>query len=186
VDTKRAGDNELISSNRLGKKEAFQLLYSRYKDSAFFYALNLVHDEHRAEEAVQDAFMALLKKGKSFTALGAFRSYLFSAVRSRAIDALRKVGTRREVFKSSTLDLFEKEEQDGDKPLAPESAGMVSEALLTLPAEQREAVVLKIYNSMTFNEIAELTGVSSNTVASRYRYGCEKLKAKLNGILTNG
>jgi len=56
----------------------------------------------------------------------------------------------------------------------------IERALLALPAEQREVVHLKIYEGMTLQEIADATGESINTVASRYRYAIEKMRAHLH------
>ena len=53
--------------------------------------------------------------------------------------------------------------------------------LTRLPAEQREVIVLKIWHEYTFEEIGELLELSPNTVAGRYRYGLQKLKACLKG-----
>jgi RNA polymerase sigma-70 factor, ECF subfamily len=52
-------------------------------------------------------------------------------------------------------------------------------ALLELPEEQREVVVLRIWSGMTLAEVADLSGVSLNTAASRYRYALEKLRERL-------
>lgn len=56
----------------------------------------------------------------------------------------------------------------------------IEQAFRELPIEQREVVHLKIYDQMTFNQIAEATGLSINTVASRYRYALEKLQRLLS------
>ena len=53
--------------------------------------------------------------------------------------------------------------------------------LTTLPVEQREVIVLKIWHEYTFEEIGTLLGVSPNTAAGRYRYGLQKLRASLKG-----
>jgi RNA polymerase sigma-70 factor (ECF subfamily) len=53
-------------------------------------------------------------------------------------------------------------------------------ALASLPVEQREVVVLKVYEGLSFKEIAELTDISINTIASRYRYAIEKLRGVLS------
>lgn len=186
MDTNKASDNQLISSFQMGRQEAFVKLYTRYRDRAFFYALALTGNEYCAEEVVQDAFLVFLRKGRSYAAFGSFRSYLFAAIRSRSIDRLRKGKVRREVLKGHHLDLFENQKEETAEASDPERTAMVSAALMGLPSEQREVIVLKIYNDMTFSDIADLVGLSRNTVASRYRYGCDKLRAKLNGIKENG
>jgi RNA polymerase sigma-70 factor (ECF subfamily) len=61
----------------------------------------------------------------------------------------------------------------------PEDRLAVEQALRDLPADQREVLHLKIYEGWTFAEIAALSGESTNTVASRYRYGLSKLRARL-------
>jgi RNA polymerase sigma-70 factor (ECF subfamily) len=60
-----------------------------------------------------------------------------------------------------------------------EAALSLQAALLELPEEQREAVMMRIWSGMTLEEIAVATGVSLNTAASRYRYALEKLRERL-------
>lgn len=57
----------------------------------------------------------------------------------------------------------------------------VQEALLNLPVEQKEAIVLRYYQGFTFREIAEITGENESTIKARVRYGMKKLKSKLEG-----
>ena len=57
----------------------------------------------------------------------------------------------------------------------------VSQALQEVPYQQREIIILRLYSGMKFREIAELHGVSLNTVQSRYRYGLDRLRSTLNG-----
>lgn len=181
VETEVESDNALIRAFKRGDSRAFRVLYTRYKNRAFFYALALTGNRHAAEEVMQEAFLAFLRNVRSFEARTGFRGYLFTAIRTRAIDAERKGRIRREVLQADRLDLFENRAgSDGSGPdggLEP----LVSKALLALPREQREVVLLKVYDDMTFREIAGLTGVSENTAASRYRYACEKLRARLEG-----
>jgi RNA polymerase sigma-70 factor (ECF subfamily) len=179
-------DNRLIKAFQRGSVGAFETLYEKHKHGAFFYALSLTRSEHAAEEAAQEAFLAFLRNVKAYKAGGSFRSYLFSAVRSRAIDAARKTGTRREVVQKESLDLFERAPEGLSPAEGEELRRSVSAALLELPVEQREIIVLKVYNDMKFREIADLAGISENTAASRYRYACEKLRSKLMEYIRNG
>lgn len=178
-------DNELIRAYQQGDSESFKGLYARYRDRVFFYALALCRDEHAAEEAVQEAFMEFLQRIETYEPAGSFKSYLFSTVRSRIVDGQRRQGARREVLQAEDLDLFENPGERGSFREG-EMSGIMSRALLSLPGEQREAVVLKVYDDMTFAEIARITRVSENTAASRYRYALDKLKVKLEGIRKDG
>lgn len=143
------------------EKAAHLLLYGR--------ALGLSHSE--AEDVLQETFIALLKLAeKPKTA----ENYAFRAVRNRALNYKRGLWRRlaREV---ESMRWFER---DPDETAA-ERAAM--RCLRDLPREQREVIVLKIWSRYTFDEIAGLLELSPNTVAGRYRYGLEKLRASLKG-----
>src|SRR5262245_2539860 len=96
------------------------------------------------------------------------RAYLFRAVRNTALNHVR--GQSREV--ELTDGGVWLESPDGST----ETSVALQSALKSLPAEQREVVVLKIWGQLTFEEAAAIIGISPNTAASRYRYGIEKLK----------
>ena len=67
------------------------------------------------------------------------------------------------------------------RPPGEPSAALLLERAGELPAEQREVVYLKVFDGLTFKEIASVCGVSANTAASRYRYGIEKLREAAGG-----
>jgi RNA polymerase sigma-70 factor (ECF subfamily) len=72
---------------------------------------------------------------------------------------------------------------EGREPgIDPTEVERVEKALLTLPMEQREVVVLKMFEGLTFREIGAALGVSLNTVASRHRYALDKLRELLNTV----
>lgn len=171
-------DHDLIRGFRRGDAGAFRELYFRWRDRAYFYALALSADEGLADDVVQEAFLAFLRNLSGYEERGSFRAYLFAAVRSRAIDALRREGARKELASGENLDLFEAPRL-ADPMARGDLTRAVGEALLALPPEQREVVVLKVYDGLTFREIAEIAGENPGTVASRWRYACEKLGARL-------
>jgi RNA polymerase sigma-70 factor, ECF subfamily len=145
---------------RLYDAKAAQLvLYGR--------ALGLSHSE--AEDVVQEAFVALLGLSKRPNCPEA---YLYRAVRNKALNYKRGLWRRLARELESTR-WFERSPEETDA----ERAAM--HGLATLPAEQREVIVLKIWSRQTFEEIGELLEVSPNTVAGRYRYGMAKLRAFL-------
>jgi RNA polymerase sigma-70 factor (ECF subfamily) len=127
-------------------------------------------DPAAAADVVQTVFVSLLRRRSSpeFD-----ERYLRRATRNECFSALRK--RRRDVLASASplLEAIEGQHERPDERLALESA------LRELPPEQREVVHLKAFEGMTFEEIATLTDESINTVASRYRYAIEKLRASL-------
>jgi RNA polymerase sigma-70 factor, ECF subfamily len=143
------------------EKAAGLLLYGR--------ALGLGHSE--AEDVLQETFLALLR-------LPAEPAepvhYALRAFRHRALNYRRGLWRRlaRELESSRW---FERSEGETES----ERAAM--RGLARLPTEQREVIVLKIWHQHTFEEIGRLLELSPNTVAARYRYGLQKLRAHLKG-----
>ena len=132
-------------------------------------ALGLSHAE--AEDVLQETFVALMARAQPPEQP---EHYCVRSYRNRALNY------RRGLWRRLTRELESKrwfELAPGESPA--ERAAM--RALAALPQDQREAIVLKIWHEHTFNEIGELLGVSPNTVAGRYRYGLQKLRAHLKG-----
>jgi RNA polymerase sigma-70 factor (ECF subfamily) len=132
-------------------------------------ALGLSHSE--AEDVLQDTFMALLQRD---TSPEMPEHYCVRSFRNRALNYRRSLW-RRVLRELESTRWFERSESETGQ----ERAAM--RALAELPVEQREVIVLKIWHQYTFEEISGLLEVSPNTVAGRYRYGLQKLKASLKG-----
>jgi RNA polymerase sigma-70 factor (ECF subfamily) len=141
-------------------------LYETHGRALLAYASALMRDPSAAEDVLHQVFLNLLKGRVAID--GEPARYLFRAVRNRALNHIR--GQSREVELADAGAWLES--PDGSK----ETALALQSALSALPAEQREVVVLRVWGQLTFEEAAEVIGVSPNTVASRYRYGLAKLK----------
>jgi RNA polymerase sigma-70 factor (ECF subfamily) len=149
---------------RLFNEQAAQLiLYGR--------ALGLGHGE--AEDVVQETFLALMKLEAPPAKL---QHYCVRAYRNRALNYRRSLW-RRLTREWESLRWFEKKPDETPAELA------AMRCLAELPMEQREVIVLKIWQGYTFEEIGGLLDISPNTAAGRYRYGIQKIKTKLEGVL---
>ncbi len=145
--------------------------YDEHGRALLAYASALLRDPSAAEDVLQQVFLNVLR-GRADIA-GPPVAYLFRAVRNTALNHIR--GQAREVeLVDGGLWL---ESPDGSK----ETAMVLQSALCTLPDEQREVLVLRIWGQLTFEEAATVIGVSPNTAASRYRYGLAKLKEIWHG-----
>ena len=146
---------------RLYEAQAAQLLlYGR--------ALGLSHSE--AEDVLQDTFVALLQLAVEPEKPV---NYCIRTFRNKALNYRRSLWRRlaRELESGAW---FERGTHESPR----ERAAM--RCLSQLPPEQREVIVLKIWNQLTFENIAELLEISPNTVAGRYRYGIQKIRACLS------
>ncbi len=132
-------------------------------------ALGLSHSE--SEDVLQETFVALLQlEAEPRHVL----HYAIRGFRNRALNHKRGF-LRRMVRELESSRWFERDAAESPQ----EAAAM--RCLRKLPPEQREVIVLKIWHEHTFEEIGELLETSPNTVAGRYRYGMEKLRACLAG-----
>ncbi|OFX14549.1 MAG: hypothetical protein A2Z18_01625 [Armatimonadetes bacterium RBG_16_58_9] len=126
---------------------------------------------------MQEVFARLARGRRPLAKVKNVRAYLFSATRNAANDILRSKLRRGCVQERACAD-FRTHLATRDDESAAESLTLCR-ALAELPLEQREVLVLKVFDEMTFKEIANTIGASINTVASRYRYGIEKLRAAI-------
>jgi len=150
-------------------------LYDQCGAALYRYALMILADTSAAADAVHDVFVAVLRRR---VALDHPEHYLRRAVRNECYSVLRRRKTETPAAVAAPSGtggpLIEPVGSDD-----PDLRIAIERALGELPAEQREVVHLKAFEGMTFQEIADATGESINTVASRYRYAMEKMRAQL-------
>ena len=140
------------------------------------YATALVRNKFDAEDAVQAAFVRIAQQPRAFAAARLPWPYLLRVVRNEGLKIVQKKQRR------ASAAVADAESVDEVLVEHEESAAVVRSALERLPQEQAEVVVLKIWEEMTFAEIAEVTSESLNTVASRYRYALDKLSRSLESL----
>lgn len=142
--------------------------YESHRRELYAYAVTLTRERAAAEDAIHTAFERLLRRG---CLPGELRPYVFRSVRNAAVDELRR-GRRH-----SGDGAFAGEPEAAAPSVT--SGGELSGLLARLGGDERETIVLKVFDSLTFREIAEVRGVSVNTAASWYRRGLEKLRELL-------
>ena len=152
---------------RIDPAEEAGRLYDRFAGGLYRYALMILADPESAADAIQQVFTAIIAKG---VRIDSDERYLRRAVRNECFSQLRARSKRVPLADAAFLEAAV-EGVDAAERLA------LEQALRTLPAEQREVIHLKVFEGMTFQEIADVAGESINTIASRYRYAIEKLRA---------
>jgi RNA polymerase sigma-70 factor, ECF subfamily len=148
-------------------------LYDAYGASLYRYALMILASREGAEEVIQQVFAALLDSGRR--RIDDEERYLRRAVRNACYSALRHQKIRR----GPAVDEALLEVAAEAAPVSEEDRIALAEAIRELPPDQREVIHLHIFEGRTFKDVAEMTGEPLNTIASRYRYALEKLKATL-------
>jgi RNA polymerase sigma-70 factor (ECF subfamily) len=167
-----SSDGDLVGRFRAGDLEALLGLYRRYSSPLYLYACSLTGDPQRGEDLVQEAFVRLMSDAREGLR-ESVRPFLYAIVRNLARDESRR--SRIERGHAPALALRATRTEFADIAALKRLEQTVTAALDQLPEEQREAVILKVYVGMTFDEIAELCGIPQGTAISRYRYAVEKL-----------
>ena len=150
--------------------EDWKVSFSELAPGLVLFARQFVRSSADAEDIVQDAFVRFWRKEHSIQN----RGLLYATVRSVALDLLRRDArrTRREASASLDMEQTTLPQFDFDDGSQRELAAAIDR----LPAEQREVLVMKIWNELTFAEIGSVLAISQNTAASRYRYALAALK----------
>jgi RNA polymerase sigma-70 factor (ECF subfamily) len=154
-------------------------IHDEHAVAMFRHGLALLRDETAVRDVLQDVFLKLAEgRGGSSDDLENERAYLLRMVHHAAIDRMRRAKVRAEHASRPPAELFERC-PDPDREAF---RRQLEKALEQLPAEQREVVVLKLWEERTFDEIARICDIPPNTAASRYRYGLDKLRGLLRPV----
>ena len=150
--------------------EDWKVCFSELGPGLLLFARQWVHSVADAEDIVQEAFVRFWRRNQSIEN----RGLLYAMVRSIALDLIRR-DSRRARREAAVVSETE-QSVEPQFQLEDESQQALALALDRLPTDQREVLVMKIWNELTFAEIAEALGISQNTAASRYRYGLAGLR----------
>lgn len=162
-------DERLREAFRLvsrGERAGLEQIWAEYSRPLHNYAFALTGSQEEADDVLGEVMATIAAQGRKLARVREPRAYLFAAVRNRAWARKRKGAFRAR--------LGGQQETVSDRPLDDDYA--VRQAVIALPAEQREVVVLHIWGGLTFEEAGRVLGISPNTAASRYRYALEKLR----------
>jgi RNA polymerase sigma factor (sigma-70 family) len=151
-------------------------LWRRHADRLLLYATTLLSDRAAAEDALQNVFVRLMASPPE--EIDSESGYLFRAVRNEALNSLRSRRLAARVFSPLFDDVAEAPRESAELK---ERGRQVEQVLLRLDAQEREAVVLKIWGDLSIPEAAAVAGVSEKTFEHRYYRGLAALKEKLGG-----
>ncbi len=173
-------DRDLIAKARRGDVEAYNLLVSRWEKRVFNYLLRLVSNREDALDVSQDVFLKAYQNLPKLDAPEKFAGWLFRIAHNEAFSLLRRRRPEAEL-------LPDMGQADSSGRLLPlELSLAVESALKRLSEDQREAVLLKIYQGFKFEEMAEILECPVSTVKSRLYTALELLKATLAPTMLRG
>jgi RNA polymerase sigma factor (sigma-70 family) len=171
-------DKLLIWKLKNRKPEALRRVYDKYKDELLALAITLCGDRACAEDALHDVFVSLVKFAPKLNLTTSLKSYLASSVVNR-LRNIHRAQRRTTELNEADCPLASADNPEGEV-ISAERSRQVGEALLQIPLDQREVVLLHLQSGLRFRQIAQQMGVSINTIQSRYRYAINKLRTILN------
>jgi RNA polymerase sigma-70 factor (ECF subfamily) len=156
-------------------------LYDEHAQPLYAFLLNLTRDEPDTRDLLQDIFVKLARDPELLAGVRDERAFLVRLAHNAAIDLIRRRGTRdktRDQFAAESISPFVLASDPDEQAFR----AALAEALAELPEDQRAVVHLKLWDGLTFEQIAGALEIPLNTAASRYRYGLDKLRGRLRPL----
>ncbi len=179
-------DSELVSLYINGDESALSELIKRHKNKIYNFIYSKIGDEVLTEDVFQDTFIKVINtlKRKKYNEEGKFLSWVMRIAHNLVIDHFRKENRMPKYDNSGEFDIFLLVKDDGlniEKRLIKSQVESDVKLLIEeLPPEQKEVLIMRHYNDLSFREIAENTGVSINTALGRMRYALINLKKMID------
>jgi RNA polymerase sigma-70 factor (ECF subfamily) len=185
----RASDEELMRRTQEGDKQAFSILYERYSQSVLSYLYRMLGSVEDVESIGQEVFLRAFRFAPTYRYPQKFSTWLFTIARNLAINNSRR--RRRSPVKNVTELNLEGVEMSGDPRAVAgratddvekrEEIARVLEALEDLPTDQKEVIVLGIFQDLSYAQMEEITGTKAVTLRSRMFHGLRKLGNMIRG-----
>lgn len=184
-------DLRLVDLVLRGDQRSYRVLVERYQSRIYAVAFGVLRNREDAREATQESFVKAYRNLPTFRRDSSFYTWLYRIAFNLALDS------RRKVYRSKEIALIEEEHDvpDGALDTGPAPIGnpdrffqnqeirtRVKQAIDTLPAEQRTAIVLREVEGLSYKEIADTMGCAEGTVMSRLFYARKKLQELLREL----
>jgi len=182
----RSSDSNLVSLYQQGNEEAFAVLLHRHKSRIYTAIYLIVKDRYKAEDLLQETFIKAVNtiKGGRYNEEGKFLPWLSRIAHNMAIDSFRRSRRYPEIVLEDGSRVFNSmqfaEDSAESAQIAQETQTRLRDFIKELPNEQKQVLIMRHYMDMSFQEIADKTGVSINTALGRMRYALINLRKKMS------
>lgn len=181
----RFSDMQLLSLYQNGNEAAFEMLLHRHKSKIYTAIYLIVKDRYTAEDLLQETFVKAINTIRSgrYNEEGKFLPWISRIAHNLAIDHFRKNKRYPEIVLEDGSRVFNSmefaEESTEDKQIFRDTRAKLRDYIKELPTEQKQVLIMRHYLQMSFQEIADRTGVSINTALGRMRYALINLRKKM-------
>jgi len=185
----RASDEQLMRRTQKGDRQAFSIIYERYNQAVLSYLYRMLGNLDDVEAIGQEVFLRAFRFAPTYRYPQKLSTWLFTITRNLAINHVRK--RKRNPIRSMTELNLEGSEDNGDAyqiaakatndPEKREEIARVLNALDDLPTDQKEVIMMGIFQDMSYAEMEEATGTKAVTLRSRMFHGLRRLAKMIGG-----
>lgn len=181
-------DAELIAQYRSGSEVAFEQLVAKYQSRVYTTIYLIVKDQAIAEDLLQDVFIKVVQtlSADGYNEEGKFQPWLMRIAHNLAIDHFRRSKRYPTIIMEDGSNIFNTlrfaEETIEDLKIKEDTVELVRRLIDELPESQKQVLIMRHYQDLSFQEIAEQTGVSINTALGRMRYALINMRKKLKQL----
>lgn len=182
-------DHMLMQRVAMGDHDAFRQLIERHQNMVVGTVAKMLGNASEAEDISQQVFLRIWKSAKRYKPTAKFTTYLFTITRNLVFNEVRRRKRRKEVSSderedNSHLEISDSEQYRPDHEMQrQELTHVVDKAIAALPEQQRMAVVLRRYEQMPYEEIAEVLGITISAVKSQLFRARTTLRESLGSYL---
>jgi RNA polymerase sigma-70 factor (ECF subfamily) len=173
--TNRIDDRIYVIQAQLGDDDAFMKLVDHYSGRLLYYIRRFLEDADRSDDVLQEVWLTVYRKINTVRDVSAFSVWLFRIARNRAIRLLRDESRYVFVEQYDESNLID----DDRESLLFDDIDRLHRVLRTLSPSQKEAIVLRFFEDMNYQEISDIMGCSVGTVRSRIHYAKRELRKKM-------
>lgn len=172
-------DETLMAQVVRGRQDALEPLVQRYARVLLNFIDRMVGNQHRSEELFQEVFLAVWLKRRSYEFPRPFRNWLYAIAMNKCRESYREGGGFGIIALHGADGVATRERSPSDQAIAGETAQIIAQAVAELPLQQRTAVVLRIWQDLSFAEIADVLGTTEGTARSHMHHGLCALRGLL-------
>jgi RNA polymerase sigma-70 factor (ECF subfamily) len=183
-------DRILMERVREGDEEAFRQIVEKYREPVFRLSFRYVANQQDAEEVTQDVFIRLYRSAPTYTPDAKLFTYLYRITVNLSLNKIRDRKWKRYISWEALKNqpgkhpIEDKRGNPEDQMENQERQRLIREAIDALPASQRTAVILKRYNDLSYEEIAQILDCSVSAVEARLHRAKLNLQKKLKPLLS--
>jgi len=179
-------EEDILAVKRVlkGEKKAYEVIVKKYMKRAYFIALGFTGNHQDALDLSQEAFIKAYRSLRKFNLSMPFYPWFYTILKNLCLNFIKK---NKEI---STVPLKIEDERELDKSLGPlndvqkkQTKKIIWRAISELPVKEREIILLRYFQELSYEEISKLIGCPSGTVMSRLYYAKKKLRENLKDIL---